>query len=330
MGFLFAFPAMVIGFFVRLGWVRSIALLVGSGFALAATISLGSGIAAYYATPPLPLAADEFHLEPKELTLASDGPFGRFDKAQVQRGLQVYTEVCKGCHSLNFVAFRDIKALGYTDNEVKAFAAQWDVPSINPDTGEPATRKGIPSDHFPAPFPNETAARANNNNALPPDLSLIAKSREGGPSYIYSLLTGYTNQAGYRNEKGAELLTEFPDAKTPPNLHFNPYFANLNLAMPPPLKGGEITYADGTPNTLDQEAKDVAAFLAWTAEPKLEARHATGLSVTIFLLVATILAYLAYQNVWASAKRVVRVTGPLEPNNQAKTKKAKTKAGVAG
>ena len=136
--------------------------------------------------------------QPKELHLASDGPFGKFDRQQLQRGFQVYKEVCAACHSLNLVSFRDLAALGYNEAEVKAIANQWpiEVPSINPDTGEPATRKAIPADHFPSPYANETAARAANNNALPPDLSLMAKAREGGAAYIYSLLTGYPEPAG--------------------------------------------------------------------------------------------------------------------------------------
>jgi ubiquinol-cytochrome c reductase cytochrome c1 subunit len=326
MGFLFALPTALLGFFVRLGWVRSIALFVGSAFALSAVISLYYGAEAYYSSPPAPLASDEFHREHKELTLASDGPFGKFDKAQVQRGFQVYSEVCSACHSLNFVAFRDLKQLGYNDAEIKKIASDWknQVPSVNPDTGEAASRKALPSDHFPSPFLNETAARAANNNALPPDLSLMAKAREGGAAYVYSLLTGYQNQP-------AELLKKFPDAKTPPNLHYNPYFANLNLAMPPPLTSeGQVGYADGTKPTVDQMAKDVSAFLVWTAEPNLERRHAAGLSVSIFLLVASILAYFAYRNVWAEAKRAVRVTGALEPENQAKSRRAKGKAGITG
>jgi ubiquinol-cytochrome c reductase cytochrome c1 subunit len=212
---------------------------------------------------------------------------------------------------------------------VKAYAGsgkQWkiEVPSINPDTGEAATRKALPSDNFPPPFANEVAARAANNNALPPDLSLITKAREGGAAYVYSLLTGFQPQP-------AELLKKFPDAKTPPNLHYNPYFANLNIAMPPPLTtDGQVTYADGTKPTVDQMARDVAAFLVWTAEPNLEARHAAGVAVAIFLLIGSILGYLAYQQVWAEAKRKVRVTGPLEPENQAKSRRAKARVGIGG
>jgi ubiquinol-cytochrome c reductase cytochrome c1 subunit len=305
--------------------LRFILGFIGAVFAVVLLVSFFSGVSTYFSSPPAPLASDVFHREPKEVSFRSDGPFGKFDNQQLQRGFQVYSEVCSACHSLNFVAFRDLKGLGYNDAEIKAIAANWKtpVPSINPDTGEPATRKALPSDHFPPPFANEVAARAANNSALPPDLSLMTKAREGGPAYVYSLLTGYQNQP-------AALLKKFPDAKTPPNLHYNPYFANLNIAMPPPLHGGDVTYADGTANTLQQEARDVAAFLVWTAEPRLAARHAAGLAVAIFLLFASILAYLAYRNIWAEAKRAVRVTGALDPKNQAKSRRAKAKPGVAG
>ena len=313
--------------------MRFILGFIGGVFAVILLISFFSNLATYFGSPPAPLAAEEFHREPKHLALSSDGPFGKFDKRQLQRGFQVYSEVCSACHSLKLVSFRDLSGLGYNAAEIKKIASDWktQVPSINPDTGEPATRKALPSDSFPSPFANEVAARAANNNALPPDLSLMTKAREGGAAYVYSLLTGYANQAGYRNEKGEVLLQKFPDAKTPPNLHFNPYFANLNIAMPPPLTTkGQVTYADGTPSTVDQMAKDVAAFLVWTAEPNLESRHAAGLAVALFLLFATILAYFAYGQIWAEAKRAVRVTGPLDPKNQAKSRRAKAKEGIAG
>jgi ubiquinol-cytochrome c reductase cytochrome c1 subunit len=306
--------------------VRIIAFLVGLVFAGVLLISLITGVATNISSPPAPLASEEFHKHPKPLHLASDGPFGKFDKRQLQRGFQVYSEVCSACHSMNLVSFRDLKGLGYNEAEIKKIASDWktQVPSINPDTGEASTRKAVPSDHIPSPFANEVAARAANNNALPPDLSLITKAREGGAAYVHSLLTGFQPQP-------AELLKKFPDAKTPQGLHYNPYFANLNIAMPPPLTtNGQVTYADGTPATVDQMAKDVSAFLVWTAEPTLENRHAAGLSVTIFLLIATILAYLAYRQIWHEAKRSVRVTGALDPANQAKTRRAKAKQGVAG
>src|SRR5690242_4460792 len=313
--------------------MRFILGFIGAVFAGVLLISLITGLATYFANPPAPLASEELHKAPKPLHLASDGPFGKFDKRQLQRGFQVYSEVCSACHSLKLVSFRDLKGLGYNDAEIKKIASDWktQVPSINPDTGEASTRKALPSDNFPPPFANEVAARAANNNALPPDLTLMTKAREGGAAYVYSILTGYANQAGYKNEKGEELLKKFPDAKTPENLHFNPYFANLNIAMPPPLTSeGQVSYEDGTKPTVDQMARDVAAFLVWTAEPNLESRHAAGLAVTIFLLVATILGYLAYQQIWYEAKRTVRVTGPLDPENQVKTRRAKAKQGVAG
>ena len=306
--------------------VRIIGFLVGLVFAGVLIISLITGVSNYFASPPEETAAEEFHLAPKRLDLASNGPFGKFDKAQLQRGFQVYKEVCSACHGLSLVSFRDLQGLGYEEPEIKKIAEDWaiQVPSINPETGEATTRKAISADRFPSPYANETAARAANNNALPPDLSLITKAREGGAPYVYSLLTGYRRQP-------AELLAKFPDAKIPQGLHYNPYFANLNLAMPPPLTAnGQVTFADGTPSTVDQMAKDVSAFLVWTAEPKLENRRSTGLAVAVFLLFATILAYLAYQQIWREAKRKVRVTGALDPKNQAKGRRAKSKEGVAG
>jgi ubiquinol-cytochrome c reductase cytochrome c1 subunit len=305
---------------------RVIAFFVGLGFAGVLLISLFVGIAQTISSPTDATAEEEFHKHPKHLALASDGPFGKYDRQQLQRGFQVYKEVCAACHALNLVAFRNLHDLGYNEPEVKAIANQWaiEVPSVNPETGEAASRKATASDRFPSPYANETAARAANNNALPPDLSLITKARHGGAAYTYSLLTGYQRQP-------AKLVKEFPAAKTPPGLYSNPYFANLNIAMPPPLTSeGQVTYADGTRATVPQMAKDVSAFLVWTAEPKLENRHRAGIAVVIFLLVATVLAYLAYQQIWAEAKRSVRKTGALDPKNQAKNRRAKDQEGVAG
>jgi ubiquinol-cytochrome c reductase cytochrome c1 subunit len=306
--------------------VRILGFFIGLVFAAVLLISMISNAATYFSNPPAPLVSEELHKEPKALALSSDGPLGKFDSAQLQRGFQVYSEVCSACHSMKLVAFRDLKALGYNDAEVKKIASDWktEVPSINPDTGEPATRKALASDTFPAPFANEVAARAANNNALPPDLSLITKAREGGAAYVYSILTGYQKQS-------PALLHKYPEAKTPPNLHDHPYFPNLNIAMPPPLTtNGQVTFADGTPATVDQMAKDVSAFLVWTAEPNLERRHAAGVAVSIFLLLASILGYFAYRQVWYDAKRAVRVSGALEPENQAKSRRAKAKQGIAG
>ena len=304
--------------------VRIIAFFVGLGFAGVLLISLVINLVEYVQEPPTPTAEHEFHKHPKELQLASNGVFGHFDEQQLQRGFQVYKDVCAACHGIDLVSFRDLAALGYEEPEIKKIAADWpiEVPTVNPDTGEVATRKAIPSDRFPSPYPNETAARAANNNALPPDLSLMTKARHDGAAYIYSLLTGYQNQP-------AELVKKFPATKTPEGLHYNPYFANLNIAMPPPIvSDGQVSYADGTPATVEQMAKDVSAFLVWTAEPKLENRHRTGLAVLVFLLFATILGYLSYRNIWASAKRKVAPVGVLDPVNMAKSKRASRKENI--
>ena len=278
--------------------VRLIASLVGAAFVLVLGIALFGSVYGAITDPVAPTAESEYHLHPKELDLASNGVFGKFDRRQLQRGFQVYKEVCAACHSLRLVAFRDLQKIGYSEPEVKAIANQWVIeqPSINPETGEAATRKNIPSDHFPLPFANDVAARAANNNALPPDLSLMTKARHDGGAYIHSLLTGYQPQS-------AKMLKEFPDIKTPEGLHYNPYFANLNIAMPPPLTSdGQFGYADGTKATKEQMSTDVAAFLTWTAEPNLEARHAAGFASIIFILIFCGLAWGAYQNVWRDVK----------------------------
>ena len=303
--------------------VRILGILAGLAMVFVAAWSFGHGAYSFLTTPKERNVVKEFHEEPRDLHLASDGPFGKYNRQQLQRGFQVYKEVCSACHSLRYVAFRNLEEIGYSEPEVKAIANQWrvEVPDIDPKTGDPKGRKAIPADHFPSPFQNETAARAANNNALPPDLSLITKAREGGAAYVYSLITGYRNPP-------ASLPVE---NRPGPNLHYNPYFANLNIAMPPPLTSdGQVTYAPGNPPaTREQMAKDVAAFLTWTAEPRLENRHRTGLATFVFLLFATILGYFAYQNIWhGPASRAVRRTGPLDPENMAKRDAANAEAGV--
>jgi ubiquinol-cytochrome c reductase cytochrome c1 subunit len=278
--------------------VRIIGFFVGLFFALGALWAFVNGAITVGQQGYLKEATAEsvFHREPKPLHLASDGPFGTFDMRQVQRGYQVYKEVCKACHSLNHVAFRDLAELGYDKAEVKAEAASWTVPGIDPNTGETTTRPGTPTDYFPKPFANDIAARAANSGAIPPDLSLMAKAREGGAAYIHSLLTGF-------GPVPAELKKQFPDFQVPPGTYFNPYFANLNIKMPPPLTSdGQVGYKDGTPATVDQMARDVSAFLVWTAEPTLAKRHQTGWPALGFLLFATVLAFLAKKQVWARAK----------------------------
>ncbi len=285
--------------------VRAISYLIGLAFVGVLALALFGTVKTTITDPTPPSAEKEFRVEPESAGLASEGLFGKFDRRQVQRGFQVYKEVCSACHSLKFVSFRDLTRIGYSDAEVKAIANQWVIeqPSVNPDTGEAGTRKNIPSDRFPSPFANEVAARAANNGANPPDLSLMAKAREGGPDYIHALLLGYRDQPGYKNDKGEVLLTKFPDAKTPDGLYFNPVFANLNIHMPPPLTSdGQAPYADGTKASKEQMARDIAAFLTWTAEPNLEARHGAGMAVVLFLLVFCFLCWGAYQNVWREVK----------------------------
>ena len=271
--------------------------LIGLGFVIVLLWSVGWGVVAYVTNPPKPTVEHEFHLYPKEMAWSFAGVAGTYDNRQLQRGFQVFKEVCSACHSIRQVAFRDLEQIGFSKPEVKAIAKGWvlEVPSLNPDTGEVSTRKATPSDKFPMPFANDIAARAANNNAVPPDLSLMTKARHDGSNYVYSLLTGY-------REQPAELLKKFPDAKTPTGLHYNPYFHSLNLAMAPPLVDGSVTYTDGTPTSLKQNAKDVAAFLTWAAEPNLPARHAVGWAAILYLLVFTVLAYLAYRSIWADKK----------------------------
>ena len=280
--------------------VRPLAFLVGLFFAGILVYSALRGAVNYVAEPPKPTAEHEFHEHPKHVSFAHAGPLGKFDRAQLQRGFQVYKEVCSACHSLKLVSFRDLEGIGYSEGQIKTIATEWAVetPSINPETGEAATRKSVAANKIPSNFANDVAARAANNNALPPDLSLMTKARHDGSAYVYSLLTGYAAQP-------AELIKKFPDSKTGPNLHYNPYFANLNLAMAPPLIAeGQVTYAEGNPKpTVDQMAKDVSAFLTWTAEPKMEIRKQSGLAALLFLLAFTWLAWMSYQNIWSDKKK---------------------------
>ena len=279
--------------------IRLIGILIGLFFTVAVLWGFATGAYTVVAQGYLKekTAETEFHEHPKHLELSSDGVFGTFDRQQLQRGYQVYKEVCSACHGLNQIAFRNLDELGYTEAEVKAEAANWVVPGINQDTGEATTRPGLPTDYFPDPYANDIMAAAANNNAIPPDLSLMTKARHNGTAYVYSLLTGY-------QEPSAELAERFPDSVPGPGLYHNPYFANLNLAMAPPLTtDGQVTYADGTEATVDQMATDVAAFLTWTAEPSLVDRVRLGWIVMGFLIFATILAWLAKKQVWAKAKR---------------------------
>ena len=227
---------------------------------------------------------------PEAQTWSWSGPFGHFDTVQLQRGYQVYKEVCSACHGMHLLAFRNLGDPGgpsFTQAQVKAIAASVQVADLD-DKGEAKTRPGTPADHFPSPFPNEKAARAANGGALPPDQSIIIKAREHGADYLYALIMGY-----------AEPTADFK-AKMAPGTYFNPFAPNPTIAMPPPLStDGQVTYADGQPPaTKAQMAKDVVAFLSWAAEPKMEERKAMGIKVMIFLLVLSITLYVAYKRLW--------------------------------
>jgi ubiquinol-cytochrome c reductase cytochrome c1 subunit len=274
-----------------------------TGVALALTMSTGFVIAQEAHNPAEPT---HFPIEkPTEQSWSFAGPFGKFDTAQLQRGLKVYKEVCSACHSMSRVAFRNLEDLGYNEGQVKAFAAEYEVQDGPNAAGEMFTRKAVPSDHFPSPFANPEAAAAANNGAAPPDFSLLAKARgtergfplyvidiftqyaEGGPDYIYGLLTNYdkTPPAGMEIPKGT---------------YYNPHFiAARSLSMPKPLNDGQVTYDDGSPATVDQYSRDVAAFMMWAAEPHLEARKKTGFSVMIFLALFGALVYLTKRKVWS-------------------------------
>ena len=271
------------------------------------------------ATVILPLlagsvAAAEYPiLKPKEQSWSFGGLFARWDEAQLQRGLKVYTEVCSACHSLNYIYFRNLEDIGFSPEQVKSFAARYEVTDGPNSDGEMFQRPGLPTDRFPAPYPNVEAAKAANGGAYPPDQSLIAKARapergfptflidiltmygENGPDYIYSLLTGY----GEAPPEGMEIQ---------PGLHYNPYFvAGPALAMAQPLQEGQVDYPDigepaGAPETVEQYSKDVAAFLAWAAEPHAVERKERGFLVILFLVLLAGLLYLTKKRVWADVE----------------------------
>jgi ubiquinol-cytochrome c reductase cytochrome c1 subunit len=214
------------------------------------------------------------------------GIFGTFDRAELRRGFQVYKEVCSACHSMNLLHYRNLQDIGFSEDEVKQIAASVQVTDGPNDAGEMFERPGKPSDAFHPPFPNEQAARAANNGALPPDLSLMVKARKGGADYVYAILTGFSEPP--------------PDVKIAQGMNYNKYFPGHQIAMPPPLSDGAVTYADGTKATVDQEAYDVANFLAWAAEPKLEERHLIGVKTVLFLIVLTALLYGVKRKIWAA------------------------------
>jgi ubiquinol-cytochrome c reductase cytochrome c1 subunit len=211
--------------------------------------------------------------------------FGGFDLAAAQRGFQIYSQVCSNCHSMHLMHYRDLSGIGLTEEQIKAVAAGVTVPQGLDDQGNPKEGPATPANQFKSPFPNEQAARAANNGALPPDLSLIVNAREGGPNYIYGVLTGYTDPpAGFKLQDG---------------MNYNKGFPGHQIAMPAPLSDGRVDYADGTPNTLPQEAHDVVTFLAWVSNPEMVTRKQVGVRVILFLMAMTGLTYAVKRKVWS-------------------------------
>jgi ubiquinol-cytochrome c reductase cytochrome c1 subunit len=248
-------------------------------------LSLGGALA--LAASSLPAFAQEMP-QPAKQDWSFYGPFGTYDRASLQRGFQIYREVCAACHSMNMLAYHDLSGIGYDAAQIKAIAASVQIPDTD-DTGQPADRPGLPSDRFKAPFPNEKAARAGNNGAVPPDQSLLSRGREGGPDYIYALMTSYkdTPPAGVKMGSG---------------MYYNDAFPGHQIAMPPPLSDDRVSYADGTKATIAQEAKDVATFLAWTSDPHLEDRHRIGARVIIFLVALSGVMYGVKRKIWSQVE----------------------------
>jgi len=249
--------------------------------------------------------------EPEPIAFSFEGPFGKFDQAQLQRGYKVYREVCSACHSMKLLSFRNLgdkggpfydpKYKNPNDNPVvKALAAELEVPDIDTETGDAITRPALPADRFPSPYPNAYAARAGNGGALPPDLSVIAKGREGGPEYLAAYLNGYVEPPkGLTVPTGQYYNIYFPgdvsagwagDKHKPPPGGF--------VAMSPQLEDDKVTFDDGTKSTAKQQGEDVAAFLMWAAEPKMEERKEAGFAVLIYLVLFSGLLYASYRRVW--------------------------------
>ena len=282
--------------------VALVAAIAGAGFGSARAAEEKADLAA-----EVHHAVENGHypvLKPEEQKWTFGGLFGKYDKGQLQRGLKIYKEVCSACHSMNRVAFRNLEDLGYSEAQVKAFASEYEVQDGPNGDGEMFSRKAVPSDYFPSPFPNDEAAAAANGGAAPPDFSLLAKARgvergfpqflidmvwpyqEGGPDYIHALLTGFQEPP-----EGVSVAE---------GTHFNPHFiGGIALKMAPPLSNDQVTYEDGTPQTVDQYSNDVASFMMLAAEPKLEDRKRTGFMVMLFLLGLTALVYLTKRSVYA-------------------------------
>lgn len=233
--------------------------------------------------------ADTTAKQPLQLVWPFEGIFGTFDRQAAQRGAQVYFEVCSACHSNHNLYYRNLKDIGFSEAKIKQLAQKYTVKDGPNAEGEMFDRPALPSDRFVSPYPNEEAARAANNGAYPVDLSLIIKARHDGPNYVFSLLSGYQEAPA--------------DIKLMPGLYYNPYFEGGQIAMPPPLTQGQVTFSDDTPATVEQMAKDVVVFLQWAAEPEMEHRKSMGLKVMIFLLVFTVFFYMAKKKIWKNLSK---------------------------
>lgn len=234
----------------------------------------------------VPAKAAEGEVAPIDLQWSFEGVFGTYDRDALRRGYKVYKEVCSTCHSMEFVHFRNLGEPGgpeFSEGQVKALASEITVEDGPDASGDMYERPGEGKDVFPAPYPNPEAAAAS-LGAAPPDLSLLAKSRAGGVDYIHSILVGYEDAPEDFN-----LTTGY----------YNKYFPGHQIAMPPPLTDGQVDYEDGTPNTVDQMARDVTHFMMWAAEPKLEQRHRMGFQVLIYLVLLSGILYFAMRKVWA-------------------------------
>ncbi|HYZ24880.1 MAG TPA: cytochrome c1 [Rhodopila sp.] len=247
---------------------------------LLAGIALAGCMTAMWAGPAL---AQETELPNEHWSFQS--VFGGFDLAAAQRGFQTYSQVCSNCHSMHLLHYRDLAGIGLDEAQVKAVAAAVTVPQGLDDQGNPKEGPATPASQFKSPFPNEQAARAANNGALPPDLSLIVNAREGGPNYVYGILTGYADPPA--------------DFKMQEGMHYNKVFPGHQIAMPQPLTDGSVEYTDGTPNNLRQEAHDVVTFLYWAANPEMVTRKQIGVRVILFLMFMTGLTYALKRKVWS-------------------------------
>jgi cytochrome c1 len=244
---------------------------------------------------------------PPALKWSFAGPFGKYDEAQLQRGFKIYREVCSACHSMNLVSFRNLAepgGPGFSEAQVAQIAAEYKIKDLD-DQGNPIERAGQPADHFPPPFANELAAKAANGGTAPPDMSTLAKARtyqRGFPWFVIDMVTQYQEQGP---DYIAAIVTGFKDPppkgfQLPAGAHYNEYFPGHAIAMPPPLQAGQVKYDDGTPETMEQYSKDVAAFLMWAAQPHLVQRKRIGFQVMVFLIVLSGLLYFTKKKVWSA------------------------------